>query len=288
MSVNVIGTAFMDVVVQTPVSGFEPDNVVFSKYARITAGGNGCNLAINLAKNDVDTTFYGMIGKDYAGNVILGDFKKHHVKYEKVFNGETGISLVMVDKNGERSVASFQGMNNTVESKLINSIDLDKDTAICGLGLLPNIENNIDVFIRKIHVTNHILYAGTTGDTSVLYQSIKNGIYNNLDFLFMNNLEAKRLCRRSNIVNCGKFLTNECSIRNVVITEGENGATLITKDKVCHVDGIKVKSIDSTGAGDAFMAQFIKKYSENKNKFDALKSANIAGSRNVQFFGAVK
>ena len=66
MKIDVLGTAFMDVVFQTPESGFEADNVVFSNMSRISAGGNGCNLAINLAQKEVETKFYGYIGDDVA------------------------------------------------------------------------------------------------------------------------------------------------------------------------------------------------------------------------------
>lgn len=77
MKIDVLGTAFMDVVFQTPESGFEADNVVFSNMARISAGGNGCNLAINLAQKEVETKFYGYIGDDYPGSVIKKDFVKN-------------------------------------------------------------------------------------------------------------------------------------------------------------------------------------------------------------------
>lgn len=288
MTFDVIGTTFMDVVVQAPESGFEPDNVVFSKNARITAGGNGCNLAINLARNNLDTSFFGCIGNDYPGDVIKKDFIKHGVSWDRTYEKETGISLVIVDKDGERSVSSFQGMNSSFGLSMLNFEKIKNDTAICGLGLLPSIENDLDTIIDQVHMSNKVIYAGTTGDTSVLMPAISKRKYRGLDFLFMNDLEAKRLCKMKNILDCGRFLTKSCGIKTVIITEGEKGATMISGKSINHVDGLKVECLDSTGAGDAFMAGFIKEYSRTRDSNKALNFANIAGSKNVQFFGAVK
>lgn len=288
MKIDVLGTAFMDVVFRKPETGFQLDNVVFSKNARISAGGNGCNLAINLAKLGVRTSFYGQIGKDYPGQVITRDFLKNGVISTQTNKNDTGISLVIVNDVGQRAVTSFQGLNNTFELESQYISNLKNDTAICGLGLLPHVENQMDLIIKKIHSIGKTIYAGTTGDTQVLYSFINNKMYENLDFLFMNEVEAKRLCKLKSTIDCGKYLTNTCKIRNVVITEGENGATLISKYDVYHVDALKVNCLDSTGAGDAFMAGFIKEYSQSHNSVKALSFANLEGSRNVQFFGATK
>ncbi|GHN36305.1 hypothetical protein ME792_14310 [Lactobacillus delbrueckii] len=46
----------------------------------------------------------------------------------------------------------------------------------------------------------------------------------------MNNLEAQRLCQLPELIDCGKKLVNECGIENVIITEGEGGATMISQN----------------------------------------------------------
>ena len=288
MKIDVLGTAFMDVVFQTPESGFEVDNVVFSNMARISAGGNGCNLAINLAQKEVETKFYGYIGDDYPGSVIIKDFVKNNVTWNQNCHESTGISLVLVDQSGERSVTSYQGMNDEFELSAAELEALDNDIAVCGLGLLPQLETDLKPLIARSHSNGHTIYVGTTGDTNHLYQFIKEGKYSGLDFLFMNNLEAQRLCQLPNLIDCGKELVNECGIKNVIITEGEGGATMISQNDVYHVDANKVNCVDSTGAGDAFMAGFIAQYSSDHDRIKSLIAANNSGGENVQFFGAVR
>ena len=74
----------------------------------------------------------------------------------------------------------------------------------------------------------------------------------------------------------------------MVITEGEGGATMISQSDVYHVEANKVNCVDSTGAGDAFMAGFIFRYSSDHDRRKSLIAANNSGGENVQFFGAVR
>ena len=63
---------------------------------------------------------------------------------------------------------------------------------------------------------------------------------------------------------------------------------MISQNDVYHVDANKVNCVDSTGAGDAFMAGSIAQYSSDHDRIKSLIAANNSGGENVQFFGAVR
>lgn len=58
MKVDVLGTTFTDIVVKTDYLNMKFDDLVFSKHAKISAGGNGSNVAINLSKNNIHVDYH--------------------------------------------------------------------------------------------------------------------------------------------------------------------------------------------------------------------------------------
>ncbi|WP_404330121.1 carbohydrate kinase family protein [Mesobacillus maritimus] len=54
-------------------------------------------------------------------------------------------------------------------------------------------------------------------------------------------------------------------IRYLFITVGSEGAYVVVEGKSAHVPGEKVQAVDTTGAGDAFMATLIGRFYENEN-----------------------
>jgi ribokinase len=70
-----------------------------------------------------------------------------------------------------------------------------------------------------------------------------------------------------------KFL--DCGIRRVIVTLGANGALLASKEAMEHVSAFKVKTIDSTGAGDAFIGSFATFLGEGLPEREAVRKANL-------------
>jgi sugar/nucleoside kinase (ribokinase family) len=92
--------------------------------------------------------------------------------------------------------------------------------------------------------------------------------YKGADYIFLNDVEvyaaAKLLPKKSrNDLEIG--LTSETAElalmldTNIVYKRGEKGAVLCRKDGTCdYVAGLKVNTVDTCGAGDAFLAAFVK------------------------------
>ena len=69
------------------------------------------------------------------------------------------------------------------------------------------------------------------------------------------------------------FLLGE-GLDRILVTLGEKGCLLVTRDETLHVPGIPVSSIDSTGAGDAFIGSLAVRYLETKDLEESMRWAN--------------
>ncbi len=77
-------------------------------------------------------------------------------------------------------------------------------------------------------------------------------------------------------------------IRRVIITLGANGSLLAGKESVEHLSAFPVKSIDSTGAGDAFIGSFAVFLGEGLPEREAVRRANLYAGLSTTGIGTQK
>jgi ribokinase len=77
-------------------------------------------------------------------------------------------------------------------------------------------------------------------------------------------------------------------IRRAIITLGANGSLLAGSDGMEHVPAFCVKSVDSTGAGDAFIGSFATFLGEGLPEREAVKRANLYAGLSTTGVGTQK
>jgi fructokinase len=78
----------------------------------------------------------------------------------------------------------------------------------------------------------------------------------------------------------------------IVVTHGADGSTVYTRKEQFHYDGYKVNTLDTTGAGDAFVGALLVGILERPNTYlsqmkDILCFANAAGALATTQRGAI-
>jgi len=77
-------------------------------------------------------------------------------------------------------------------------------------------------------------------------------------------------------------------ISRVIITLGANGSLLAGRDGSAHVPPFSVHSIDSTGAGDAFIGSFAVFLAEGVPEQEAVRRANLYAGLSTTGVGTQK
>lgn len=70
-----------------------------------------------------------------------------------------------------------------------------------------------------------------------------------------------------------------------MVTLGKEGSKIYTKNKYFHCPAMKLKAIDTTGAGDSFAAGFITAFFKKNNLKDCLKLGIQSASNCITKFG---
>ena len=79
---------------------------------KIVPGGSANNSACGLSMLEEEVSFIGKIGNDHYGQIYLDQNKEHHVETGLMIvdnKTTTGLSLVYVTPDGERTMNTFPG-----------------------------------------------------------------------------------------------------------------------------------------------------------------------------------
>jgi len=96
------------------------------------------------------------------------------------------------------------------------------------------------------------------------------------DFTFPNELEAQAMTGEKSVEGATRKLAQW--VRMPVVKLGRDGCMLVQDGKVVRVKSIAVRSVDATGAGDAFNGGFLHGYLSGWPIEDCLRAGNICGA----------
>lgn len=256
------------------------------------SGGKGANQAIAASRCGAKVIMIGKVGSDSSGKSLIENLVKDSVNVDYVSmdsNAPTGTAIITVNEEGNNSIIVISGANMTINhDEILNASNIIKDSDIIISQFETPIQATIDAF--KIAKANKVITILNPAPAS----RIPEELYGLTDIIVPNETEVYELsgvkvgdlqdARRA----ADMFLRE--GVKYVVITLGEKGAALISKDKAFLVPAYKVNAVDTTAAGDSFLGALASKLNTESLEFDdlinAVKFGNMVSSIVVQKEGA--
>ena len=283
-----IGDAMLDVIVKMQGQMYLGSDTI--SQISTHGGGAAANTATWLASSGHKVFYVCRLGDDAAGRVIANEFDAWNIEYKPEFLKEhrTGIVVVLVDENGERSMFPDRGANSGLSE--LDLPDLTRFSAVflSGYALFnPQSQAGVLRMINKMREANLEIFfnPGSVGVMSNLGLDACRQRCKLMDLLIMNQAEAEFLTGNSDIEDALNELSKD--VETVVITTSSKGAIGKSRGQEIVNSPIQpITAIDSTGAGDAFAAGFIGRWIESKDLESSLKAGNTLASGCVTTIGA--
>lgn len=243
------------------------------------AKGHGQMLAAALAGTKVSGIM--RVGDDEYGHLCIEDFNRAgidctHVKIDPVH--ATGAAGVMLNKQGENIIIVVPGANAKITAQDIDEAEkMIQDCSVAGF----QFENNFDAIeyaIRKAHS----LGVETMVDPAPVVK-FDEELYRYITYIKPNEHEASLLSgisvtdRRSAGL-AGKKLLEKGVNKAVIITMGEQGAVLVTREFVKEFPCLPVEVRDTTSAGDTFAGAFVSAIAKGLELEEAVLYANCVAA----------
>lgn len=252
----------------------------------LSTGGCACNLAIACARLGVKTRLIGKVGNDVLGNYLLDTLKKVGVDTKiKIDEKEnTGITIATGFKNMSRSFITFKGANNTLSEKDFDLEDIKgKIFVITGFNLLNSLRNGVKKLFEYAQSKGMKTALDPNWDPDGWTKERIEEIYGLLkvtDWFFPDIDEAREISFTDReMLAITKLLM--FGPKTVCLKMGERGCLLGTKESIKLVNPFSVKPINTTGAGDVFLAGFIKSYLSGKPLEDVVMFSNAAAALSI-------
>jgi ribokinase len=283
----VVGSSNTDMIIRVPRIPRAGETLLGGEFLT-AAGGKGANQAVGAARAGGKVTFIARVGTDAFGDQAIAGLQRDGLDVSCVFRDKlaaSGVALIFVAKDGENSIAVAGGAN----AKL-SPADVKKATRVIRSAalLLAQLETPLATVTAAAEV------AVKAGVPVILNPAparpLANSLLRLISILTPNETEAELLTgvKVTDEVAAAKACSKLRSrgVRTVILTLGERGAFLADVDGQRLVPGFKVKTADSTGAGDIFNGALSVALAEGKTVLDAVRFANAAAALSVTRLGA--
>ncbi|MBP5552596.1 MAG: carbohydrate kinase family protein [Spirochaetales bacterium] len=277
------GMALIDSIIK----GFDPKPVSASGYrassCTLNAGGEAVNESVTAAKLGLSTAILCALGDDSAANMITDVLKSAGVDTSLIVRPQghsTPVTTMFVNEDGTRKSV-------TCKAHTMGFRPQDNKDALCSsraliLGSLfrsPFDDPETILETVKIASENGVIVVADTkipnfrmltlGDVQQALQYI--------DYITPNEDEARYFTGKTEPSEMAQVFLNY-GAKNVLVKLGSKGCYFKNADTQIRLPAIPVDAVDSTGAGDNFIAGFVSELLRGQSLEDALRFATACGA----------
>jgi ribokinase len=286
-SIAVVGSLNMDLVIRSPHIPRPGETVIGGEFHTVP-GGKGANQAVAAARLGAQVSMVGRVGHDAFGGVLLENLDADGIDHTFVIqDGEaaTGVALIVVDDNGENSIVVSSGANMR-----LSPADVEAAEAVIAAAalLILQLEVPLESVIRSAEL------ARTHGVRVVLNPAparpLPARLLSMIDVLVPNETEAALLADLPVGTQDEAQKAAEALLRSgvgaVILTLGERGALPAGGGETRVYPAFDVQPVDTTAAGDAFVAGLAVALAEGKGLSEAVRWVNAGGGLTATKLGA--
>ncbi len=287
--IAVVGSANIDLTTFTNQFP-KPGETIFGQKFDLGFGGKGANQAVAARLCGAEVFMVARVGSDLFGPATIENFRKQgidatHVK--QVEGLSSGVAPIFVEPNGQNRILVVKGANDALQPA-------DVDAAAETLKSADCIVLQFEIPVATVYYT--IEFARKHGIRCILNPApahpVDLGALKDLDYFVPNETEAETITgspvkNAEDAKRCAEKLVAG-GIRRVIITLGANGSLLSSRDGSEHLPPFAVNTVDSTGAGDAFIGSFAVFLGEGVPENEAVRRANLYAGLSTTGVGTQK
>lgn len=251
-----------------------------------SGGGSAANTAVALQRLGVPTGFVGKVGADQNGKFLLSQLED--VDNRAILRGgESGIAISLItEESKDRSLIIFPNANDTLT---FEEIDISYVRSIEFLHL-TSFFGNLPFEAQKNLVTRLPPQVSLSFDPGMPYVSrgleAIRPLVSKTYILFLEKKEVEILTKKVWYQGSEELLGMGPKI--VVCKMGSEGSHVFTHGDSLYVPAIKVEVVDTTGAGDVYVAGFLAYLIQGKSFRECAEFATQIAGMSVTGLGRTK
>jgi len=269
----------------------QPGEDCLAQKLEIRCGGVGANCALGLARWGVKARLAGCVGQDFFSDYILETLREGKVDVrcvQRTRAAMTGMFYINVTPDGERTFFGGRGANGLLRVARLGAA-LTKGAAAVHLAghsfLNRGPEQAAGKLINAIHASGGWVSLDVGMEPSKAIPQKILQMSHRVDILLVSLDEAAALTGTRDPFQAYARL-GKAGAREVVLKVGPRGCLISNEDRPLLVPSFSVRAVDSTGAGDAFVAGFLQARLRGWPAIEGAIAANAAGALAATVVGA--
>lgn len=291
MDVLCLGETLIDVITR-PVSQVPLDNDCTTvQEILFKTGGDALNNAVDLAIIGNSVTYVGRVGSDLGGEFVLQTCREAGVDVSHVVRSPSphGKMNILIDPSGNRAFFYYPGAS--AEFTLADvDLSLLRQCRILQLGSsfhLPRFDGaqGAAVLLKLAQERGVLTSMDVTKDPTGRWNEILEPCYPYLDYFLPSVEQAELLAGTGDAEAMADFFLAR-GVKHVVIKLGNRGCFCRTAETAFYCGCYDVPAVETTGAGDAFVAGFLSGVLRRMAIEDCVRLGTAASAHVIQCVGA--
>ncbi len=262
---------------------------IYENIVNAESGGSGANTMIGLAQLGGSGCFTGKLGNDEHGVLYAQSLTSRNVHLPAIVgNGTTGICVVLITPDAERTLCTFLGI-----SRELGPDDLDRDSIASSkyiyiTGYLWDTESQQAAVVRAMEIAKEhgVKVALSLSDPFCVgrhKEAFLSLTEQYVDLLIGNHEEMQALTGCSTPE--AAILATSSIADMAAVTVGAKGSIIRSGNSLCAIGGFQVDPVDTTGAGDMYAAGLLYGLTHDLSIEHTGKLAGYVASRVVASLG---
>ncbi|MEA4882060.1 MAG: ribokinase [Clostridia bacterium] len=278
-AIVVVGSLNMDMrfgVVRLPA----PGETTSARCAERSPGGKGANQAIAASRLGALVAMVGRVGVDSQGDELLESLSEAGVCVDHIVrdaHAASGMAFITVDEDGRNVIVVWSGANGRLSEDDLKAAE----NVISRAGaLVVQFETPMPTVKAALNAAKR--HGVLTICNPAPAQDVGADLLSQVDILMPNEIEASLMANvhvadAPGAIRAAEVLRTRAASR-VVVTMGAEGAVYVGPEGKWHCPAFRVKSVDTTGAGDAFVAGFAASWLAKPDPWESLRYACAVGA----------
>jgi ribokinase len=287
--IAVVGSANVDLTTFNDVFP-RPGETIFGKSFDLGFGGKGANQAVAARLCGANVGMVAKVGNDLFGPATIKNFESFGIDatYVGIAEGvSSGVAPVFVEPSGQNRIIVVKGANDALAPE-------DVDAAAPLLRKADTIVLQFEIPLRTVY--HAVQFSKANGIRCIVNPAPAQPVDLNklgpADYFIPNESEAQTITGMpvqtvEDAKKCAQYLLGQ-KLRRVVITLGARGSVVAGADGMELVPAFQAQSVDTTGAGDAFIGSFAVFLGEGIPEKGALQRASLYAALSTTKVGTQK
>ena len=249
----------------------------------IGLGGCAANTGLSLSRLGVETTVMGKVGDDGFGRFVRDVLTEARIDPAGIVvdpHTSTSATMVIIDSEGERTFLHYVGANGKLR---VEDVDMDlasgaKVFHCAGAFLMPGFDGEPMAEVQKAaRARGAITSLDTAWDDTASWLDTLAPCLAHTQIFLPSLAEAEQLTGLAEPAEIASALL-DMGIETVALKMGPDGSYVADANDAFEVPAYQVQPIDGTGAGDAYVAGFLRAHLAGWDLERTARFANAVGA----------